>query len=148
MEIDYEIIDHTADLGFRVQVASAAEVVRASVAALCDLITPVGHFGKTKSADIRVEAEDLPGLLHALLEEVLFHFEVEGDLLPHTDSLSVVEPEVGKRAWSLSATLAGEHLDPRRHEVERVVKAVTLHGLRFEPRSGDDGWMAEVILDL
>ena len=147
MGMDYELIDHTADLGFRVQKASADEVVRASVAALCDIITPVCHVRARCSSEIEVEAEDYPGLLHSLLEEVLFRFEVAAELLPHVETLALTEPVAGERSGRLTVVLGGERLDLRRHEIDRVVKAITLHGLRFEPRDAG-GWMAQVILDL
>ena len=37
-------------------------------------------------------------------------------------------------------------MDPKRHELDAEVKAVTYHGLRVEPPA--EGWLAEVIVDI
>jgi SHS2 domain-containing protein len=46
----------------------------------------------------------------------------------------------------LLATITGEPLDPARHTIERVAKAVTYHQLTVEERK--DGWYARVYIDL
>jgi SHS2 domain-containing protein len=47
---------------------------------------------------------------------------------------------------SLTAEIAGETVDPRKHRVRRMVKAATYHGLRLAQE--DALWEARVILDL
>ena len=46
----------------------------------------------------------------------------------------------------LKATLAGEQLDPTRHQQRADVKAVTLHN--FSVQESDTGWRARVLLDI
>jgi SHS2 domain-containing protein len=43
--------------------------------------------------------------------------------------------------------LKGQSIDPTTHEIERVVKAVTYHGLEVKKKK-KSGWSAKVILDL
>jgi SHS2 domain-containing protein len=40
----------------------------------------------------------------------------------------------------------GEPLDRNRHALAHEVKAITYHRLKVEPT--DDGWLAEVIVDI
>jgi SHS2 domain-containing protein len=54
--------------------------------------------------------------------------------------------EVHVRDGGLSATARGEPLDPGRHSLLHEVKAITYHGLTVEQT--DQGWLAEVIVDI
>jgi SHS2 domain-containing protein len=46
----------------------------------------------------------------------------------------------------LTASAWGEAYDPKKHELGHEVKAITYHGLKVEHQ--DDGWLAEVIVDI
>lgn len=46
----------------------------------------------------------------------------------------------------VAATAWAEPVDPKRHELDMEIKAITYHGLKVE-RDGD-GWLAEVIVDI
>ena len=64
----------------------------------------------------------------------------------HADHLLFAEFEVQLDHTGLTATARGERIETPRHEIDREVKAVTYHGLKVEP--DDDGWLAEVIVDI
>ncbi|MCS7007071.1 MAG: archease, partial [Gaiellaceae bacterium] len=82
---------------------------------------------------IDVRARDLPGLLAAWLEELLFLAETEA-LLPE-------EAEVALEDARVTGILRGRRGSPR-----PLVKGVTLHRLRFEPEDGS--WRGRVVLDV
>jgi SHS2 domain-containing protein len=68
------------------------------------------------------------------VEELIFFAETEGFICDEANILY----------WSrkkISAELIGHITEPR-----PLVKAVTYHGLKFEP--ADDGWQAKVVLDV
>ena len=60
--------------------------------------------------------------------------------------VSHLTPEVSFEGDRVKATLRGQTVDLATHPIERVVKAVTYHGLEVEERDG--AWWARVILDL
>ena len=70
--------------------------------------------------------------------ELLMTFELSGLLLS--------EFSVRVDGQGLTASVRGEPLDHARHRLEHEVKAITYHGLQVERT--DDGWMAEVIVDV
>lgn len=92
--------------------------------------------------EVTLENEAIDMLLFDLLQELVYHKDVER-LLLRVETIEVREISDGYR---LRATLAGERLDPERHEQGGDVKAVTLH--RFCVERSEEGWRANVILDI
>jgi len=86
------------------------------------------------------DAEDL--LLVEFLQEVIY-FKDAQRLLLRPEAVSV--QRLGERV-RVSARLTGEPLDPKKHEQQVDVKAVTYH--RLEVKQTDRGWEAFVILDI
>lgn len=134
----YRLLEHTADLGFEVEAGSREELFAAAVLALADVVTPIAALDPRERREIAGAGEDDVGLLHALLEEALFLFETEA-FLP---ARARVRFEDGRAL----AVLEGERIDLEARRVDRVVKAVTYHGLAIERREGK--LLARVILDL
>ena len=58
------------------------------------------------------------------------------------------EVEVRERdgGWTLAGTLSGEKLDPDRHPIKILIKAVTYHGLEVTRQQGE--WHADVVFDI
>lgn len=81
-------------------------------------------------------------LLFDWLHEIIFYKDAES-LLLRPRGLRI---ETGAGEQRLSGRLAGEPLDPSRHQPLLDVKAVTLH--RLEVRETPSGWYATVVLDI
>ncbi len=88
---------------------------------------------------VEVTGGDSSELLVNWLNEILFLFETRG-FFP----IDFRVEEAGED--HLRARVLGEPFDPRRHRVEREVKAVTYHQLQVEPVDG--AWRARVFVDL
>ncbi len=135
----YETFDHTADLGLRIRApdlnALFAEAARALFATLVEDLDSVQP---TRRLDVVVHGEEREYLLFDWLKELLYHFNAEHLLLSRF--------EVEIRPDGLHGSGWGEPFDPARHELSHEVKAITYHGLRVE--RNDDGWLAEVIVDI
>jgi SHS2 domain-containing protein len=135
----YEIFEHTADVGIRVRAHDLntlfAEAGRALFSVIVENLEEV-RAQDTVAMEIRGQKTDF--LLLDWLCELLFAFESRGLLLAR---FSVNVDDQG-----LTGTAEGEPLDRSRHHLEHEVKAVTYHGLRVERT--DEGWLAEVILDI
>jgi SHS2 domain-containing protein len=135
----FETFEHTADLGLRARAADLdtlfAEAARALFAIIVeDPATVAPH----QRVDVSLSGADRDYLLFDWLRTLLYHFDTE-HLLFSRFEVHVSETGLRGTAW-------GEPLDPARHALEHEVKAITYHGLRVEP--ADDGWLAEVIVDI
>ncbi len=135
----FEVFDHTADLGLRIQApdlnglfAEAGRALLAVIVSNPDAVQP------REQMSVRVDGEKPEYLFVDFLTELLFLFESKQFL---GGEFKIVSDERG-----LTATVRGETCDPDRHQLAHEVKAVTYHGLVVE--ESHDGWWAEVILDI
>ena len=135
----YEIFEHTADLGLRVQAGSldglfvdAAVGLTSMIVANLDAVQPV------QERELMLESEQIDFLLFDWLTELIYCFECE--------SMVCCEFDVRVESNTLKANVRGEQVDPARHHLEHEVKAITYHGLKVEQQP--DGWLAEVIVDI
>ena len=128
--MSYLWVDHTAELELRIDAVSEQEVLVAAMKALAELFD--GGSGPMETREVRLSAPDRGALLVQWLEELLFLAETEG-FIPQDAEIALSD--------GLEAAIRGNLGTPR-----PLVKAVTYHGLEFEP-SGD-GWHAKVVLDV
>ena len=134
----YEVFEHTADLGLRVTAPTLEELFcEAGRGLLSVIVENIRTVGSTEAVDIRLEKESPEDLFFDWLRELLYLFEVKHLLLVD------FEIELG---GGLRARASGEPYDVDRHELAHEVKAVTYHG--FQLGQTQDGWQAEVILDI
>lgn len=135
----YEIFAHTADVGLRVKAPNLNTLFADAGQALFSVIVAnLNDVRRQTQVEINLAGQELDYLLLDWLSELLFTFETRRLLLSDFD-LSI-------DAGGLKATAFGETVDPQRHEMAHEVKAVTYHGLKVE--QSDNGWTAEVILDI
>jgi SHS2 domain-containing protein len=139
----YCFLDHTADVAFEAWGTSLEELFQSAAAALLHtMIENPETVRKETRRVLRLENPALDLLLFDLLQELIYFKDAEG-LLLLPRHLAAAADELG---WRIEGELAGEALDPERHEQGVDVKAVTLH--RFEVGETPDGWRCHVILDV
>ena len=132
-----------ADVAFQVRGRDLEEVFRSAWAATLEvMVKNSAGLQARERRNVEVQSASADLLLFNLLQEMLFYKDAEG-LLLQLDSLRIEELPGGYR---LQAGLAGETVDPERHELGVDVKAVTLH--RFSLEHTDEGWKATVVLDI
>ncbi len=136
--VAYRLLDHTADLGFECEAETLEDLFATAAVALADIIARVEPLAATDTLTVEARGADHAARLRAFLDEVLFHFETKG-FLPK-------EATVAFEGEKAKGTLRGQRVDLATHPIERVVKAVTYHGLEVEEQEG--GFRARVILDL
>ncbi len=127
----YRFVDHTAELEVELEAESAEGVLEEALRAFVEL-AGTGE-GEMVARRLAVSAADLPALLAAWLEELVYLAETEG-FVPDAAELSLSGLE-------LSALLQGRLGEPR-----PLVKGVTLHRLRL--RSENGVWSGRVVLDV
>ena len=135
----FELFEHTADLGLRVEAPDEATLFAEAARGLFAMIVEeVPETVGEQRYPFRVDAERRDLLLLDCLNELLFCFE--------TRRLLLREFRVTFSPEGLVATALGQPLDPARHRLLREVKAITFHGLRVE--RSESGWLAELIVDI
>lgn len=135
----YEIFEHTADLGVRVQAESLAAALADAARGLTAVITgDVSQIREAAEESFTVAGTDPVWLLYDWLGELLAAFDLRRMLF------SGFTVEVTPHG--LTATARGERYDPERHLLAHEVKAVTQHELAVHetPR----GWEATFIVDI
>ncbi len=138
---DYELIDHTADLGIKVWATDHKDLFVKSAAAMFDVIAKPKK-GKRKTAketriSCGVKADRPQELLVNWLGELLSLADWKGLIFTRFSVSSMSDKEIRASAYGL----AREHFD-----VLREIKAVTYHALKIE--KDVDGVRAEIIFDV
>ncbi|MBI3824268.1 MAG: archease [Planctomycetes bacterium] len=135
----HETFDHTADLGLRICAADLDTLfVEAAQCLFGAVVEDLATVRPLQKIDVQLPADEPDYLLFDWLRQLLYHFDAEHLLF------GKFEAHVGPAG--LTASAWGEPLDRARHNLEHEVKAITYHGLRVE--KVDDGWEAEVIVDI
>jgi SHS2 domain-containing protein len=133
----FEVLEHTADVGLRITGDTPEALLEAAAEGLATL-EDAWFPGEGRDREVVVEASDMPGLLVAWLDELLYLRDAEDVVF---GGFRVEEARDGRLR-------AGVRTAPRGERVleSAGVKAATYHHLRFEGRN--DGWTADVYLDV
>jgi SHS2 domain-containing protein len=138
MEKDFEILDHTADVGIIAYGADLKQAFANAARGLFSLITELDDVGEVTHQDIVVNAGDVESLLVAWLNELVYRFDTEGILFKRFEISQLDETHLKARGY-------GEKADISRHKLKTGVKAATYHMLRVDR---NDGYRVQVIFDI
>ncbi len=137
----YKIIDHTADIGIRVEGSSLEELFEQTAEAFFDLMVESKRsFIPSIDVPISIEAPSLDQLMVRWLSELHYVFETRRLVLSkfYVDEIDETH---------LEGTAKGLKFDSTRHDQKLDIKAVTYHKLKVE-QDKDGKWKAEVIFDI
>ena len=135
----FEVFEHTADLGIRVEADSFPSLLaEAGNALMSVLVSDPESIEPARPVDLVVDGTEPEDLLVDWLAELLWRFSAEHMLFSRFE-IGQGRARVVARAW-------GEPVDEARHRLDTEVKAITYHRLKVEQRA--DRWLAEVIVDL
>ncbi len=139
MDVGFELVEHTADIGVRAWGRTREDVFREAARGMLSLVCDPREIGERETVEIAVEAAAPDLLLVGWLNELLYQFEARQLLFADMEILGLSDTR-------LTARLTGERLDPGRHVMCGGVKGATLHQLSLRPRDG--GWEGFAILDV
>ena len=137
LEAGHRSVPHTADVRIEAWAPSREHCVAQAVAALVDSFTDVSGVRPTASATFRVGPGADDDVLVAVLDEVIYRMDTDGQL-PVDVEVSAVDGGLEVRFQMVQT----DRLEP----VGAVPKAVSLHELRFERTEA--GWTCAVTLDV
>ncbi len=135
----FEILEHTADIGFRAWGETPAELFRNAALALQSTAVEMERVETKTVYPIAASGDDYESLLVAWLNEVLYYLDGERVVMSRFDIEQISPERVTGKGW-------GEPRDPERHPPRLVIKGVTYHQLSV--RQEEDRWTAQVFLDI
>jgi SHS2 domain-containing protein len=135
----FEILEHTADIGFRAYGRTMAELFAAAAEALVSIALDTENVVPRSERSIRANGSDWESLLVNWLSEVLYYTDGE-QFAFRRFRVDEISPEAA------SGVGVGEPRDPARHSAKLIIKGVTYHQLKIV--ATEDGWYADVYLDI
>ena len=135
---DFEVLEHTADVGIRAYGADITEAFANAARGLFSLITELDDIEEVEEREIELTADDQESLLVNWLNELVYLFDTENIVFKRFDITQLDNTR-------LKAKCYGERVDTSRHKMKTGVKGATYHMLAID-RS--DGYKVEVLFDI
>lgn len=137
----------TADIAFEATGRDLPELFTAAADATTNvMIDNLEAIEPRETRQIELASDSIEMLLFDFLQELIY-LKDASRLVVRVRSIQIDCREEGP--CSLKATLAGEQLDPARHQQRADVKAVTLHNFSVQENDPPQaGWRARVLLDI
>ncbi len=140
--MSYKFIDHTADILFQAKGKTLEELFEQCALATEETQVDINSIEHKETITIKGENKDPERLLFDFLDDLVYH--KDADLLIFNKFEIKITQTHG--LYQLTCEATGEKLDHAKHDPRVDVKAVTMH--MFEVKETDDGWSAQVILDI
>ena len=139
---EFEILEHTADIGIMAYGKTKREVFINAAKGMFEIIAGENKNLKENFYDkIKLEADNLEGLLFAWLNELLYISETKLVILSKFKVKELSD-------YQIKAEVEGMKINPPSVKIEREIKAVTYHRLEIK-KDGESGlWRALVIFDI
>ena len=123
---NYELIDHTADVGVKAYGKTLSEAFENVAKAMFAIITDSSEIESIGQYDIELEAPDLEQLLVDWLSDLLFLNSAKNLVF------GFFKVEINEKEKKLSAKVFGEKFNISKHKIGAEIKAVTYHMLEVK----------------
>jgi SHS2 domain-containing protein len=139
---EFEIIDHTADIGLIAYGKNKEQVFINTAKGMFEIIAGEKRNLKENYYDkIKLEADNLEGLLFAWLNELLYIGETRLVILKKFQIKELSD-------FQIKAEVEGMKINPPSVRMKREIKAVTYHRLEIKKDKESGLWRAQVIFDI
>jgi SHS2 domain-containing protein len=136
---DFELLDHTADLGIKVRGTDVNDLFESAAISMVQVMTSGKPTTESVPMKVSVNGTDLSDLMVRWLGEILYLFEVEKKVVTAVEIISI-SPS------ALAATIDTVPLDLDKYEIFCEIKAVTYHQIEVAKKA--KYWEAQIIFDL
>ena len=136
---NYRITTHQNELAVRIVGNSQADLFANSGFALFDVMAEFDKIEAAERLSLEVEGSDRDDLMVNWIRELLYLYQGGGYLLKEFKINEVNDT-------SVKAEVAGEKIDPDRHEIKQEIAAVAFHKSRMQ-KTGNR-WIAQVIFEI
>ena len=138
MEKEFEILNHTADVGIIAYGKDMKEAFANAAKGMFSLITELDDVTEIEHRDIELSAPDRESLLVAWLNELIYIFDVDNILFKRFVITRLSSTHLKARCY-------GEKVDASRHKLKLGIKAATYYMLEI---TKNDGIKVQVIFDI
>jgi SHS2 domain-containing protein len=138
LDNDYEIFDHTADIGIKISGNSINEILEKAILATADLLSGGIEIKPRIKKILTIEEEDINTVLVCALEEIIYFFESQL-FLPSECSIKIENDHY-------EIVLKGSVTSAEEIKNGTEIKAVTYHKLGIKKAAGE--YHATVIFDV
>ena len=138
MDKDFEIVNHTADVGVIAYGANINQAFANAAKALFSLIAELDNVEEVLHRDIELLAPDQESLLVDWLNELIYLFDTENIIFKRFDIIELNDTQLKARSY-------GEKVDSLKHILKIGVKAATYHMLKVDKTNG---CKVQVLLDI
>ncbi|MBU2099975.1 archease [Candidatus Micrarchaeota archaeon] len=165
--MQFEYLEHTADLKFRSFGKTREKLIENSGKALCNAVIDLKEIEKKGEEIIELKAENFEELLFEFLKEVLYDIDANENIFSEFKVLelkeekkrnkkelkekeTIKEKKVNEKTkkeieFKLKISCFGEKINLEKHEIKTEIKAITKHGFKVEKK---EKWIAEVLVDV
>ena len=139
---EFEILEHTADIGMAAYGKTKKEVFINAAKGMFKIIAGENRNLKENFYDkIKLEADNLEGLLFAWLNELLYISETKLVILSKFKIKELSD-------FKIEAEIEGMKINPPSVKIEKEIKAVTYHRLEIKKDEESGLWRAQIIFDI
>lgn len=138
IEKEFEIVNHTADVGIIAYGADIKEAFANAAKAMFSLITELESVEEVVCRDTELTSPDQESLLVAWLNELIYLFDVENIVFSRFDITRLGDTHLTARSY-------GDKVDASRHKLKLGIKAATYHMLKIDY---SDGIKVQVLFDI
>ena len=139
---EFEILEHTADIGLIAYGKNKEQVFINAAKGMFEIIAGGTKNLKENFYDkIKLEADNLEGLLFAWLNELLYISETKLVILNKFEIKDLSNNKIG-------AEVRGMKINRLGCKIEKEIKAVTYHRLEIKKDEVSELWSAQVIFDI
>jgi len=135
---DFDIVDHTADVGIIAYGTDMSQAFVNAARALFSLITELDDVEEVLYRDMELTASDEESLLVEWLNELIYLFDAEGIIFKRFDINELDSTHLRARSY-------GEKVNSSKHQLKTGVKAATYHMLKVDK---DNGCKVQVLFDI
>ena len=129
MEKEFEILNHTADVGIIAYGADINEAFANAAKGLFNLITELDNVEEITHRDIELTAPDQETLLVGWLNELIYLFDAENMLFKRFDIIQLDNTKLRARSY-------GDKVN-NKYSLKIGVKAATYYMLKIEKHNGN-----------
>ena len=139
---EFEILEHTADIGIAAYGKTKREVFINTARGMFEIIAGETNNLKENFCDkIKLEADNLEGLLFAWLNELLYISETKLVILNKFEIKDLSNNKIG-------AEVKGTKINRLNCKIKKEIKAVTYYRLEIKKDEKSGLWRAQVIFDI
>lgn len=139
---EFEIIEHTADIGLIAYGKNREQVFINTAKGMFEIIAGGTKNLKENFYDkIKLEADNLEGLLFAWLNELLYIGETRLVILNKFKIKELSD-------FQIKAEVEGMKINPPSVKIEKEIKAATYHHLEIKKDEESGLWSAQIIFDI